>query len=236
MRRISISYGFGENNRYNIEKIPENIQWAIFKYEMFRDDDLAFLEQSNINVNVVHLPLDSLKQDPGNIMDMMYKIHEAVGTRKFVIHPNKFILSFVDHFIENLGEYPRFKLCIENFQWRKKKVLRTPLDIFNLCIQNPQHIGICLDTSHAEEMWLDPKILHTILRPYTEVIHLSNRNKKERKQHMPFNSSKGDLQLMGFVNYLKNIKWNGDLVLEYMPEYQNKIYKNYHFLKEYLNG
>ena len=236
MIRLSISYGFGEDNRYNNEIIPENIQWAVFKYDKFRDDDLAFLKLQNINVNVVHLPLDTLRQDAGDIMDMIFKINDVVGTRKFVIHPNKFILSFVDYFIETLGERPRFKLCIENFQWRRKKVLRTPLDIFELCVQYPQHLGMCLDTSHAEEMWLDPKILHTILRPHTEVIHLSNRNAEERTEHMPFNSPKGDLQLMGFVNYLRGIKWNGDLVLEYMPKYQNKIYKNYRFLKEYLHG
>jgi sugar phosphate isomerase/epimerase len=53
---------------------------------------------------------------------------------------------------------------------------------------------------------------------------------------MPFNTGKGDLNLMAFVNHLKFIKWNGDLVLEYMAEYTDQKIKNYHFLKEYLNG
>lgn len=236
MIRVSISYGFGEDNRYNIDNIPENIQWALYKYEMFQETDLDFLERNNVNVNVVHLPLDTLRRDVGEIIDLMNHINGVVKTKKFVIHPNKFIISFLDYFIEYMGEYPRYKLCVENFQWRKKKQLRSPLEILDWCIQYPQHIGMCLDTSHTEETWFDHKIITHLLRPHTQVIHLSNRNKKERKQHMPFNTGRGDLNLMAFVNHLKFIKWNGDHVLEYLPEYRDKLYKNQKFLEEHLNG
>jgi len=236
MIQVSISYGFGEYNRYNSENIPDNIQLALYKYENFKEADLDFLAQNNINVNVVHLPLDTLRRDIGEIFDLTNLINRKVKTKKFVIHPNKFIISFLDYFIESMGEYPEYMLCIENFQWRKKKVLRSPLEILEWCIKYPNHIGMCIDTSHTEEIWFDHKIITHLLTPHTKVIHLSNRNKKERKQHMPFNSGNGDLNLMAFVNHLKFIKWNGDLVLEYMAEHRDKIYKNYLFLKEHLNG
>ncbi len=238
MIRVSISYGFGEDNRYNLNYIPENIQWALYKYERYSEGNLNFLERNNVNVNVVHLPLDTLKRPQYEIIKLMNKIHETVGTEKFVIHPNKLITSFIHYYInDHVGSQtlPKYKLCIENFQWRKKKELRSPLEILKYCIEYPQYFGLCLDTSHTEEIWLDHKILYTLL-PYTEVIHLSNRIYSERKQHMPFNTGKGDLNLMAFVNHLKFIKWNGDLVLEYMPEYTDKKIKNYHFLKEHLNG
>jgi sugar phosphate isomerase/epimerase len=236
MIRVSISTGFGEGNRYNIETIPENIQWALYKYDFYQEADLEFLERNNINVNVVHLPLDTLKRDPDPMFDLMDKINNRLGTKKFVIHPNKLIKSFLHYYMDNIaGKYPKYKLCIENFQWRKKKVFRSPLEILEYCIQYPLHLAMCLDTSHTEELWFDHKILHTIL-PYTEVIHLSNRNYAERKQHMPFNTGTGDLNLMAFVNHLKFINWNGDIVLEYMPDYKDKIYKNYLFLKEHFNG
>jgi sugar phosphate isomerase/epimerase len=235
MIRVSISYGFGEDNRYNADIIPENIQWALFQYENFKEADLEYLERNNINVNVVHLPLDSLRRDPQDIYEMMTKINIKLKTKKFVIHPNKHITSFLYHFIEWSGEYPKFQLCVENFQWRKKKKLRSPLEIIEFCIRYPNHISFCLDTSHTEKVWFDHRIINYILT-YTDVIHLSNRNKSERKQHMPFNTGKGDLNLMAFVNNLKFIKWRGDLVLEYMQEYSNKKLKNYRFLKEHLNA
>jgi sugar phosphate isomerase/epimerase len=235
MIQVSVSYGFGEDNRYNLENIPDNIQWALYKYEMFKETDLEFLERNNINVNVVHLPLDTLKRDIGDMLDLMNLINKKVKTRKFVIHPNKFIISFLDYFVDYMGEYPRYQLCVENFQWRKKKELRSPLEILEWCIKYPNHIGMCIDTSHTEETWFDHKIITHLLIPHTKVIHLSNRNDAERKQHMPFNTGNGNLNLMGFINHLKFIKWKGDLVLEYMAEYREKLYKNYFFLKEYLN-
>ena len=235
MIRVSISYGFGEENRYNLQNIPENIQLALYKYDTYSESNLHLLEKNNINVNVVHLPLDTLKRDAFEMVEFMDTIHNITNVKKFVIHPNKNIKSFMHFWIEHQGEYPRYQLCIENFQWRKKKEMRSPLAIMPYAIQFPNHIRICLDTSHTEEIWLDHKILYTLL-PYISVIHLSNRNKKERTQHMPFNSGKGDLNLMGFVNHLKFIKWNGDIVLEYMPEYREKLIKNYYFLEETLNG
>ena len=238
MIRVSISYGFGKDNRYNLKNIPENIQLALYKYDMYSEANLDLLEKNNINVNVVHLPLDTLKRPPDEMVNLMDTIHKKVGTEKFVIHPNKLIKSFISYFITHHvggGTLPKYKLCVENFQWRKKKEMRSPLEIMTYAIENPYFIKMCLDTSHTEEIWLDHKILYTML-PYISVIHLSNRNKKERTSHMPFNSGKGDLNLMAFVNNLKFVNWSGDLVLEYMAEYRDKLFKNYYFLEETLNG
>ena len=82
MIQVSVSYGFGEDNRYNLESIPENIQWALYKHEMFKEADLDFLERNNINVNVVHLPLDTLRRDVGDMLDLTELIHKKVKTRK----------------------------------------------------------------------------------------------------------------------------------------------------------
>jgi len=235
MIQVSISYGFGEDNRYNSENIPKNIQLALYKYEMFSETDLDMLAQNNINVNVVHLPLDTLKRPPEIIVDLMSKIWTKLGTQKFVVHPNKKIEEFIYYFVSRWACYPPYKLCIENFQWRKKKVLRSPLEIMDWIMRFPGHLQMCLDTSHTEEIWFDHKILYTLLK-YISVIHLSNRNYSQRKQHMPFNTGTGDINLMSFVNHLKFINWSGDLVLEYMPEYRDKLYKNYNFLQEHLNG
>jgi hypothetical protein len=89
---------------------------------------------------------------------------------------------------------------------------------------------MCIDTSHIEETWFDYKIMYKLLQ-FTSVIHLSNRAKGVG-QHMPFNSEKGELNLVGFVRDLKHrYNWNGKIILEYMAEYQDKIEKNANYVK-----
>ena len=234
MTRVSISYGFGNENRYNLSTVPKNIQLSLYKYELYSESKIKELQENNININVVHLPLDTLKRDPYDMVEFINVLHYKTGVTKFVIHPNKLIKSFVKYWMEfQLSEQPKYQLCIENFEWKSNKEMRSPLKILEYCIKYPEHIKMCFDTCHTEEIWFDHKILHTLL-PYISVIHLSNRH--GRQKHMPFNSGNGDLNLMSFVNHLKFVKWSGDIVLEYMPDYSHKLVKNYYFLKEIING
>ena len=116
MIRVSISYGFGKENRYNLRNIPKNIQLALYKYDTYSESNLDLLEKNNINVNVVHLPLDTLRRPPQEMVGLMNTIHAKTGTEKFVIHPNKLIKSFVQYFInDHIGSrtLPKYKLCIE---------------------------------------------------------------------------------------------------------------------------
>lgn len=154
--------------------------------------------------------------------------------RYFVIHPNKLIKQFVSFFQTTKRDAI---LCIENFQWRKKKVLRTPLEIIDYINWiNEPHENPCarmtFDTSHAEEIWFDHRIMSFLLK-HISIIHLSNRIGK--KSHLPFNVPGGDLNLVGFVLDLKHkYHWNGDIVLEYMEEHSHKLYKNHQYLKRLL--
>jgi hypothetical protein len=227
--KISVSYGFGEENRYNQSTIPKNIQLAIWKSEEFWDHKQYIeqqLKENKTSVNVVHLPLDTLKQNAYQIFKMIDFFTSEFKCKKYIIHPNKKIKEFIAFYQTT----PRTSvLCIETFQWRKKKQLRTPLEIIDYMgwINHPYEdpiVKMTIDTSHIEEVWFDHKIMPYLLK-YTSVIHLSNRI--GRKSHLPFNVSGGDLNLVGFVLDLKNkYHWDGDIVLEYMPEYRSKLYKN----------
>ena len=65
--QASISYGFGFENRYNLNSIPKNIQLAVYNSEQFwknSQDIVSQLKDNDISVNVVHLPLDTLRQKP----------------------------------------------------------------------------------------------------------------------------------------------------------------------------
>lgn len=231
---VGISYGFDDDSRYNLEDIPSDIQLAIFKYPLYlknRDHIIEALSKAGTKVCTVHLPLDVMHHDIKDIFEMTDLFNKEFNCQHFIVHPNKGIKNFIDKFLEYMNaQEDYYKLCIETFQWRKKKRIRSPLDIMEYCILHPQ-LTMCIDTSHIETLWFDPMIMSTLLK-HTDVIHLSNRA-KGYGSHMPFNSPHGQLNLVRFVKDLKNrYKWNGCIILEYMTEHQNKLLKNYYYIKK----
>jgi len=239
MIQVAISYGFGDDNRYNLQWIPPNIQLASYKFDSLienQDKIIDTLEKSKTNLLVVHLPLEVLGRDENSMLDVIFKFNQKCACQYFVIHPNKGIEKFLDYYLENrlfsLKDKYDYKLCIETFGWKSKKQIRTPLDIMEYCIKHPE-FSMCIDTSHIEEVWFENKIMRTLLK-YTSVIHLSNQSKKYGK-HLPFNSSLGELNLVKFIKDLKNAyNWDGIIVLEYMPEHQHKLFKNYQYIQRLL--
>jgi len=231
---ICISYGFGEGNRFEQETIPNKIQLAIWKYDVFmelKDDAVKALNKHGTDVKVVHLPLDTLRRTMGELDKLIDFCAHKIGCHKFVVHPNKNIIQFADYFIKGWG-YEN-QLLIETFAWRSKKQLRSPIEILEFCNRCGPTVKMVIDTSHIETLWFDHKIMPTLLR-YTPVIHLSNRA-KGFGSHMPFNSEDGELKLVGFVRDLKHrYNWNGDIVLEYMPEHKHKLMKNKKYIERLL--
>ena len=228
---VAVAYGFGNENRYNLDTIPPNIQLSLYKYDLYlkyRDELTQNIIDSKTKVKVMHLPIDALRRDFDATYQMIADGIVDFGCKYYVIHPNKNIGDFVNNF---MSAKLNAILCIENFQWRSKKEYRSPLYIIERCIQeqSPQ-LRMTLDTSHSEEVWFDHRIMPYILK-HTSVIHLSNRA-KGIGDHMPFNDSRGSLNLMAFINDLKRIHlWSGTIVLEYMEQYKDKIMKNYEFLQ-----
>ncbi len=103
------------------------------------------------------------------------------------------------------------------------------------CIHYPDSLKMVIDTSHIEELWMSHMIMPSLLR-HTSVIHLSNQSKEKAiGKHLPFNHPKGMYNLVGFVRDLKyKYKWEGDLVLEYMPEHKHKLIRNRDYIKRLL--
>jgi len=235
MIHVSSSYGFGPDNRYNLDQIPNSIQLALYKYNLYKDNRdyiLKTLKEQPVQVRVVHLPLDTMKTDYDLIFKMMEEIYAITGCAKYVIHPNRGIVEFLKDFNKQLKPY---NLCIETFGWKSKKTFRTPLEIIRaICTYSRNNMGMVIDTSHIEDLWFDPKIMEHLLC-YTSVIHLSNRA-KGIGNHLPFNDSRGQLNLVSFVRDLKyKYKWSGDIILEYMPDYHHKLYKNLKYVERLIN-
>ena len=227
----AISYGFGNENKYNLSRIPESIQLALYKYDLYikrKDEIWKSILEAETKVPVIHLPIDSLRRDFNDTFQIIKDGFDLVGCTHFVIHPNKKIKEFIEAFLQSKLNV---KLCIENFQWKKKKVYRSPLEIIERCIEEGEYnLSTTFDTSHAESIWFDHRIMPYLLK-HISIIHLSNRA-KDIGQHMPFNSPKGELNLVKFIRDLKHTyNWSGKIVLEYMEEYKDKTLKNYEYLK-----
>lgn len=237
MIKVGISYGFGAENRYYAESIPSDIQLATYKYNLYKANEykiIKALEEAKTNVLTVHLPIDTTRMPNSEVViEMMDLFYNRFKCTEFILHPNKGFNEFVIKWWNRYKSTPPYKLCIETFQWKKKKDLRSPLDIMEYCIRF-NTFTMCIDTSHIEEIWFDYKIMSKLLQ-YTSVIHLSNRA-KGISQHMPFNSQDGELNLVAFVKDLKKrYFWEGTIILEYMHTYQDKIRKNCEYVKRLVN-
>jgi hypothetical protein len=233
---IRLSASFGISNKESLNKIKKAevpIQLGLYKvgpYIELESEILEIVQSNNIVVNVVHLPINCLSFDFQQTINVVKLFKKVCGCYKYVIHPNRNIRDFLNFFI-NDAVSDNLELCIETFQWRRRKPLRSPLDIYEACLSSP-NFKITFDTSHVEDVWFDHKIFK-FLAPKISVIHLSNRT--GRHQHKPFNCSDGDLNLESFVKLLKrNYNWEGDIVLEYMAEYSDKIYGNLSYLEKLL--
>ena len=225
---------FGITNKESLERLKKvslPIQLSVFKLEIYKElkkKAIKIIKDNKIQVNVVHLPVDLLSQEPESTIEMMDLLNNELFCEKFVVHPNRGIVQFLHYFINKKSDY---QLCIENFPWKRRKELRSPLVIHDIC-KTSDNLKIAFDTSHAEEVWFDHKVFKYLVDKIS-VIHLSNRTGK--KQHQPFNVTNGDLQLESFVKQLKKIfNWNGDIVLEYMPEYSSYLYRNLDYLQRLI--
>jgi hypothetical protein len=242
---IKVGVGVGISDQASLDYALEyaknglGVQLSFFQpktwFENFRKTLIAFEKKGLTDrIFAVHLPTrtpDFVEVEPGFAHTLAGDLALLNEDVPLVIHPNVRIKDALVTLVYELGV--RQTICIENFQYRKKKELRSPLDIAEYCIQHEDKFAMCFDTTHAEEYWYEYPLLDFILRR-TKVIHLSNRKQKE--QHIPFNSGGADLNLMAFVNDLiPRYKWkDGIIILEYMWEYKYKSWQNAEYVQRLL--
>lgn len=129
---------------------------------------------------------------------------------KMVVHPN----HFGDEFKAIDWLYP------ECFPYRKKKKLRTPLDILRACGR------MTLDTSHLDIDWLNSEALMRSLIANSTIIHLSQRSSKSSETHHKPISVHGEVPIGLILKILKQCPVD-EIALEYMPCYFHNVIKDY---------
>jgi len=242
---IKVGVGVGIKDQAGLDYALEyakhglGLQLSFFQpntwYAHFRKSLKAFEEAKLTDkILAIHLPTrtpDFVEVEKGFAHTLAGDLALLDKDVLLVIHPNVRIKDALVTLTYELGV--RQTICIENFQARKKKELRTPLEISEYCIEHKDLFAMCFDTTHAEDYWYEYPIMDYILRR-TKIIHLSNRKQKE--QHIAFNDVNGDLNLVGFVNDLiPRYKWkDGVIILEYMWEYKHKFWKNAEYIQRLL--
>lgn len=147
---------------------------------------------------------------------------KALGVRTITLHPNNVnkdkqvqeeALRNLEYFTSLYNSEVIF--CIETFGGKRRVFIPDETVSFNL--------PMTLDTSHIRD---DEKI-RSLLKSYKHNIlnvHLSAR--KESKQHLPIDDFCKEV-----VKYLIENKWEGNVILEYLPEFHGQMLSDLESLK-----
>lgn len=239
--RLGISAFINQNDNEFLNQYSGcNLQIGFYKKDHFnfaRKNHLPQrLKEWKVKIISVHLPVDLDFRNLDEIRDYAvaaYKEFLSEDNACLTLHPKHKI--DLDYFafnlmLENLSA--NLTIALENFPYKRKKSLRTPLDIIEVCTKCNRFF-MTLDLGHLQyyDLWLDDKILPYILK-YTRIIHLSNRS--GGKTHTPI--KEGDINIEKFLNDLKASKWDGDIFLEYGMNYKDKLLKDLEWVKSIFNN
>ncbi len=139
---------------------------------------------------------------------------KALRVRTVIQHPNnvnkdegvqKKALENLEYFTSMYNDEVVF--CIETFEGKRRVFTPDETVAFNL--------PMTLDTSHI----LDEKTIWRLLKDYQQNIKNVHLSAKEgNKQHLPI-----DTFCKEIVSYLIESKWNGNVVLEYLFEFHDRM-------------
>jgi len=203
--KLGISAFINQNHNDFLKEYSEcNLQIGFYKkndFDFARKNYLAQkLEKWKIKVISAHLPVDLDFKNLNEVQNYTLATYQ-----EFLENNNATMSFFQDSNSTNIGltPHPKYKvdldysgfnimlenlpinliIALENFPYKRKKTLRTPLDIVEVCTKY-SHFSMNFAVAHLQyyNLWLDDKTLPHLLK-YTSVIHLSNRS--GGKSHTP---------------------------------------------------
>ena len=152
------------------------------------------------------------------------RIARAVDCRNIVLHPNygtpKDLDTLIDHAIIPLLEDYDCNLLWETFSG-KRRVLTAWEQLAAFC-QRHERNHICYDICHMQRETADEVIED--IETYWHLIkgfHFSNWQPLPFKQHLPLNT--GVLDYGKIARHLRLVDFEGNVTLEYMPEFHGQL-------------
>jgi sugar phosphate isomerase/epimerase len=245
--RVSIRCSYPEKGGYDWPSLLqkyEKVGWvevAFYRPEPFRSIKIEGVvrpfQDLALKADSVHMAHERITE-PYDFLHTLKRTMELtlkLDCNKIVVHPSKARLSAVREFIDAevtpLLEESKINLCWETFE-SKRRVFSGIDEIAEFCKSNEWH-SACYDFSHIfkEQEEVIAEIEDYI--NYIKIFHLSNR--WGRKQHLPV-FSKGDLNFAEILDVLKEMGYNGSLVLEYLPEYHDQLLKDALKIQKFVDG
>jgi len=211
-----------------------SIQLAFFQRRDFLKIDHNFIKQIcnsiNIEIPTVHAPTTDIFDV--DFLETLKLIKEIYKIRVISIHPQKGDLSLA---LAKLEEYSsqikdlNLILAYENFPSKveRRKWINSPADMYSKF--NLPFLKLTFDTSHLDE---PSNCIKEIERVYDKVaiVHLSDNNSK--RQHLPL--GEGLVPYEEFLRYLKEKGFKGFVVLEYLPEFQDRLIEDLRRVSKFL--
>ena len=199
------------------------IQLSFFQKRDFFQTDHEHVKEIctsfNISIQTVHAPtVDVLNHDFMNIMEAIRNIYNI---NLITIHPQKgdsiLAMAKLEEYanaIEDLG----ITLAYENFPSSvgRRKWICLPGEMY-LKFELP-FLRLTFDASHLDS----PKDCieeFDSVADKVAIVHLSDNDGKN--QHQPLGT--GNVPCRQFIRHLKDMDFQGPVVIEYMPEYQDKL-------------
>jgi len=148
---------------------------------------------------------------------------KALGVRTITLHPNnvnkdegtqKKALENLEYFTSLYNDEVVF--CIETFEGKRRVFTPDETVAFNL--------PMTLDISHIHD---DEKIWRLLKRYKENILNIHLSARKDDKQHLPIDGFCKEV-----VRYLIDNKWEGNVILEYLFEFHDRMLNDLKLLEE----
>lgn len=218
----------------------DGIEVAFYQPDLFLQIDLKNItdgiEKVNINVLGVHMAHAKLTifEEFLSVFYKTVKLCDLLNCKILVVHPSfgrlNDIIEILDSKITPVLKEKNISLCWETFE-SKKRIFGGLEGIFDFC-KNQYNHTICYDFSHR--LVGQAEVIREIIeyKDSIRVFHGSNRVIALKKQHLPLFKSHQeknihcDLDFQKVAEILKVHNSNSSFILEYLPEYHDRLLKD----------
>lgn len=220
-------------DKENLDKIFQrykgiDLQLSFFHHKDFFDFDhkkiLRLVKKYKINIKSVHVPTTDVFYD--DFFLILEAIKKLYNVKILTIHPQRFdrkdVLQLLDKYSEKIKNL-KIILAYEIFP-HKRKWISFAKDMYKAF--DKEFLKITYDTSHTRAEDIMEELKSVIDK--VAIIHLSSYI--NGKEHQPINQN-----CVEIVKYLKSINFKGFIVLEYMQEFEDKLIKDYFYVKNVRN-
>ena len=231
----------------HIQGLP--IQLAFYKRATFKGFDHEFflsrLEENNITVKSIHAPAADVYHHHGDeFINMLGTIKKHYGVKIITVHPQRGqkrharnLYGKIEDRIRELDvviAYETFESIHDERKWiTQVEDMHRYFDAMKF-----NFLGVTYDFTHSESPRNIKEIRHFHRRIHA--VHLSDARSdmpldpNEKHQHLPL--GEGNYHVLDFLDVLTEIKYQGLIILEYLPKYRHLLKGDTLLMQDYTMG